>query len=164
MRPSPLLLSGLLIAATMQAQDSVRLPLAASFGPVRMVQGQTLRVCVNNLFSNALTTNQMPAKPLVVVVAFVDALNGVLHEPARTPPLDALKGVCEEFRVPESLAETTALVLLAPLSHQDPKQFSSELLPISSATLFEGSGPAAHLLAMVPLAPKANILIPRGRR
>lgn len=164
MRSSLFLLSGLVMAATMQAQDSVRLPLAATFGPLRMSQGQTLRVCVNNLFSNALTTNQMPAKPLVVVVAFVDAINGALHEPARTPSLEALKGTCEEFRVPESLTETTALVLLAPVSQQDPKQFSSELLPISSATLYEGSGPQARPLVIVPMAPKANILIPRGRR
>jgi hypothetical protein len=129
-----------------------------------MIQGQTLRVCVNNLFSNALTTAQMPAKPLEVVVAFADAINGMLHEPARKLALDSLKGSCEEFRVPETLQETTALVLLAPLSQQDSKQFSSELLPICSTTLYESNSPQARLLAIVPLVPKVNILIPRGRR
>lgn len=128
-----------------------------------MTQGQALRVCVTNVFSNALMNTDMPDKPLGVVIGFADALNGRLLEPVRELSLQPMKGSCEEFRVPESMTEATALVLLAPLSPQDSKQFSTELLPICSAALFEGRESQLRLVTPVQMVPKANLLIPRGR-
>ena len=79
-RPTLLLLA---LALPTLAQEPLRVPLASTFGPIRMTQGQTLHVCVNNLFSNALTTSQLPTVPLQVRLAFLDAINGVLYEPPK---------------------------------------------------------------------------------
>lgn len=154
----------LMLAGMAPAQDTVQVPLAATFGPVRVTPGQTLRVCVNHFFNNSLVNSRVRNKPLVVVIAYVDAINGVPFEPAKELTLALTKGACEEYRAPESQPDATAMVLLAPLSQEDSKQFSTELLPVCSATLYEGSGAQARLMGLVPMVPKGNLLIPRGRR
>lgn len=149
-----------LLAISLQAQDTLRLPLAGTFGPFRLVAGQTARVCVNHFFNNSLINSAVQNKPLGVVIAFADALNGVMLEPPRELTLALTKGACEEFRVPDSQPDLTVLLLLAPLSQQDRSQFSPELLPVCSVSIYEGG----RLVTMVPLVPKANLLVPRGRR
>jgi len=161
-RPTLLLLLALVIPAL--AQEPLRVPLAATFGPVRMTQGQTLHVCVNNLFSNALTTSQLPTAPLAVRIAFLDAINGTLYQPLKELSLPILKGVCHDFPAPDTQPESHVLAVVVPLSQQDPKQASTDILPICTATLLEGAGPGARTLSMIQMVPKVNILVPRPRQ
>lgn len=149
-----------LVGFAVSAQDTVRLPLAATFGPFRLVSGQTARVCVNHFFNNALMNSAVQNRPLDVVIVFADALNGVRLEAPKELSIALTKGVCEEFRVPDSQPDSTVMILLAPRSQQDRNQFSPELLPVCSVSIFEGG----RLVAMVPMVPKANLLAPRARQ
>ncbi len=154
------LLSIALLGSALQGQDTVLLPLAATFGPFRLVSGQTARVCVNHFFNNSLVNSRVQNKPLSVIILFADALNGVRLEPPKEMSLQLTKGACEEFRVPDSQPDSTVMILLAPLSQQDRNQFSPELLPVCSVSIFEGG----RLLNMVPMVPKSNLLAPRARQ
>jgi hypothetical protein len=149
-----------LLSFSASAQDTVLLPLVATFGPFRMVSGQTARVCVNHFFNNSLMNSAVQNRPLDVVMLFADALNGVRLEPPKELSIALTKGACEEFRVPDSQPDSTVMILLAPRSQQDRSQFSPELLPVCSVSIFEGS----RLLTMVPMVPKANLLVPRARQ
>ncbi len=149
-----------LLGFALPAQDTVLLPLVATFGPFRMVSGQTARVCVNHFFNNSLMNSAVQNRPLDVVMLFADALNGVRLEPPKELSIALTKGACEEFRVPDSQPDSTVMILLAPRSQQDRSQFSPELLPVCSVSIFEGS----RLLTMVPMVPKANLLVPRARQ
>jgi hypothetical protein len=159
MKPA-LILSCLLISLPAAAQEAVKVPLAATFGPARLTAGQTLRVCVANLFGSALLTSQLPARPLPVKVAFVDSVKGELLQPAKDLDLTMPKGACEDFT---ASAEVMAVALVVPMSAQDAKVPSSELIPICSATVLDGSGTGARSAAVIPMVPKANLLIPRVR-
>jgi hypothetical protein len=161
---SRLTLSALLLTFAAIAQQPLRVPLAATFGPVRMTQGQTLHVCVNNLFSNALTTNQVSTAPLQVRLAFVDAINGALIDKTADMSLTILKGACLDLPAPDTQPESHIIAIVVPISQQDPKQASTDILPICSTTLLEGSGPQARTISMVQMVPKVNILVPRPRQ
>ena len=147
--------------AVVLAQEPLRVPLASTFGPVRMVPGQTLHVCVNHLYNNALVSSQISTAPLPVRVAFLDAVNGRLYDKPKEMSLNILKGECQDMAAPETQAESHILAIVIPISQQNAKQANTDILPICSATLLDGSGPQARTVSSIPMVPKINLLLPR---
>lgn len=116
-------------------------------------------MCALNIFSNSVLNTELPTAPLSVKIAFVDAISGRLLESVREATLKLPEGACFVYQPPQEQAETTVLGVVVPMS-QDSRIPSSELLPIASAMVMNGFAANARVAYIVPLVPKANLLVP----
>lgn len=151
----------LLTMAFAAAQQQVRVPVAATFGPAPVASGQSMRICVSNVFANSLVRAELPKKPLTVRIIFLDARTGQrLVEPVIELNLSLFEGKCVPYEPAPGAGETLVLGAVIPISDADGRTPSAELLPISSAMVMNGSGADARTAHMVPLVPKVNLLVP----
>ena len=71
-----------------------------------------------NIFSNAVLNTELPAAPLALKIAFVDAISGRLLEPLRDESLKMPEGACLVYQPPQEQTETMVLGVVIPMSSQ----------------------------------------------